>query len=66
VFEAKLVGQHPSGMRETFGDFASKFWREVGDYLIEGRVAMAAVEKFEEMCAEGLIVVHESSVKKIL
>ena len=53
-------------MRETFGDFASKLWREVGDYLIEGRVGMAAVEKLEEMLAEGLIRVHEASVKKIL
>jgi hypothetical protein len=43
---------HPECGR-PLGDFASKFWREVGDYLIEGRVAMAAVEKFEEMCAEG-------------
>src|SRR5215472_10333609 len=53
--DAQVFEKHPGRVREIGGLGAVEFWREVLDGVLKCRVGVAAVQKFEQMFAQGLV-----------
>jgi len=54
--------EHPEGVGIASGFLSAEVGGEVGDDGVEGGVGVAALEKFEKVLAEGLVVVGHKSL----